>query len=153
MDETIIANKSPHRGASLRRPAVLAWLRMARINNKMERAASEQTRANGLSLGQFDVLATVGAAPGMTQTELAERLLVTKGNVCQLLDRMERDGLLMRCAEGRANHLHLTERGTALFETVVPEHETLIARQLSCLTRDEQIQLHHLLRRVDSALR
>ena len=140
------------RGQSLRRPGVLAWLRLARVYQKVQRAATEQVRAHGLSLGQFDVLATVGARDGLTQQELADRLLVTKGNVCQLLDKMERDGLLVRRQEGRANRLHLTTKGMGIYNEVVPRHEECIAQRLSPLTREEQVQLLALLSKLDSAL-
>src|SRR5437763_1327051 len=91
---------------STRRPAVLAWLRLAHVFQKIARGSAELMRPHGLSVAQFDVLAHVGAAPGITQRELAESLLVTKGNVCQLLDRMESSGLLTRRQQGRANQLY-----------------------------------------------
>jgi DNA-binding MarR family transcriptional regulator len=46
----------------------------------------------GLNNAQFDVLAHVGAVEGMTQQELADSILVTKGNVALLLDRVEGRG-------------------------------------------------------------
>ena len=133
----------------LRRPSVLAWLRMARFSKRTEHAATEHLRAWGMSLGQFDVLATVGAAGGLMQQELADRLVVTKGNVCQLLDRMEREGVVERRQEGRANRLWLTERGEALYREVVPAHEYLIAARFAPLTPEEQRQLHALLVKLD----
>jgi DNA-binding MarR family transcriptional regulator len=137
----------------LRQPAVIAWLRLARVFQQIERAAAEHARGFGLSLAQFDLLAHVGAAEGVTQQELADRLLVSKGNVCQLLDRMERAGLLVRRPEGRANRLFLTEAGRALFAEVIPTHECLIAEQFSALTPEEQVQLLGTLRKLDHAKR
>src|SRR2546421_6367670 len=100
-------------------PAVLAWLRLARVFAKVDRASAEHLRPWGLSVAQFDVLAQVGAAEGLSQQQLAARLLVTKGNVTQLLDRLQRDGLIVRRQEGRANCLFLTDKGRRLFDTVV----------------------------------
>ncbi len=131
---------------------MLAWMRLARVHGKVQRFAAEHARACGLSLGQFDVLVSVGAHEGLTQQELADRLLVTKGNVCQLLDKMQRDGLLVRRQEGRANRVHLTDDGRRLFEEVVPAHEDGIAGCLSSLTREEQTQLNALLAKLDRAL-
>src|SRR5436305_9480937 len=90
----------PRRGSTLQ-PGVLAWLRLTRVYHKVSRRSEEQMRCHGLSMAQFDVLAHVGAAPGITQQELANSLLVTKGNVCQLLDRMQRSDLIERRQEGR----------------------------------------------------
>jgi DNA-binding MarR family transcriptional regulator len=142
------------RGRARRRPgsvAVLAWLRMARFTNKATRISGEQLRRYDLSLGQFGVLAHVGAAEGMSQTELADTLSLTQGNVCQLIDKLERAGLLRRRPEGRTNRLYLTERGQALYDEVVPAHETLIEELFSGLTAEQQAELLVLVRTLDRA--
>ena len=99
------------------------------------------------------ILGTVGAAQGITQQELADRLLVTKGNISQLLDRMEKLGLLKRCQDKRSNTLALTAQGQALHDRVVPAQEKLIAEQLSALSPAEVADLQGLLRKVDHSLR
>jgi DNA-binding MarR family transcriptional regulator len=124
---------------------------LLRVCHRIERTLGEDLRAHKLSLAQFDVLAHVGAAEGITQQELASRLLVTKGNVCQLLDRLEATRLIERRREGRSNRLYLTPRGRTLFEELLPGHEALIAQQLASLSGDEQVELLGLLRRLDRA--
>ena len=69
---------------------------MARFTNKVTRLSGEQLRRYDLSLGQFGVLAHVGGAEGLSQTELAETLSLTQGNVCQLIDKLEHAGLIVR---------------------------------------------------------
>ena len=133
-------------------PAVLAWLRLTRVYHKVTRQSEEQMRCHGLSMAQFDVLAHVGAAPGITQQELADSLLVTKGNVCQLLDRMERSDLIERRQDGRANRLFLTARGDELFRDIVPAHEDMISSRFASLTLEEQIALLDLVRTLDRSL-
>ncbi|KPV52683.1 MarR family transcriptional regulator, partial [Kouleothrix aurantiaca] len=105
-----------------------------------------------LNTAQFDVLAKVGAASNMTQQELASALLVTKGNISQLLSKMEHDGLVARRQEGRTNCLSLTERGQTLFQEVVPQQEAMIASLLAPLSDDEQAELLRLLRKLDQSL-
>ena|SRR5437763_5309363 len=134
-------------------PSVLAWLGLYRVFQKIDHASSEHLRSWGLSTAQFDILARVGATRGITQQELADRLLVTKGNISQLLDRMEKLGLLKRCQEKRSNTLMLTEQGQALHDRVVPAQEELIAEQLSALSPAEVADLQGLLRKVDHSLR
>src|ERR671916_2634691 len=102
-------------GQSLRRPALMAWMRLMRVYQKVDRASAEHLKGWGLSVAQFDVLARVGAEEGIKQQEVADSLLVTKGNVCQLLDKMEGRGLISRHREGRINRLFLTGEGRALF--------------------------------------
>lgn len=147
---TQIAESVPSTG--IRQPGVLVWLRLARVFQKVAHAGTEQMREYGISMAQFDILAHVGANEGITQTRLANSLLVTKGNICQLLDRMECSGLLVRRQEGRANRLYLTDGGQSLFDQLVPAHEAMIARTFSVLPTAEQAQLLALLRTLDQAL-
>jgi DNA-binding MarR family transcriptional regulator len=136
----------------LRQPAVLAWLRLARVFQKINMRSERSFREHKLSTGQFDVLAQVGAANGISQQQLAAALLVTKGNVSQLLSKLERVGLITRRQAGRSNCLALTDRGQTLFETVVPQQEALIADLLAPLSDDEQRELLRLLRKLDHGI-
>src|SRR5215207_1413953 len=150
----VAARQSTPPRRTARRPdvPVRLWLRLARVFQKIDQATAAELRREGLTVGQFDVLAQVGAAEGSTQQEVADALLVTKSNVCQLLDRMEGAGLVERRQRGRANHLYLTEHGRRVRERVVPAHQRRIAELFSALTPEEQVQLLSLLRKLDHAL-
>lgn len=124
-------------------------MRLARVYHKITREAAEHLRGWGLSPAQFDVLAQVGAREGRSQQELADALLTTKGNVCHLLDRMERDGLLCRVQDGRVNRLHLSARGRRLAAEVVPAHEAWIAERIGILSPGERGALSRMLRRIE----
>ena len=132
--------------------AVPAWLRLARVFQKIDRASVDHLRRWDLSVAQFDVLAQVGLREGMTQQQLADHLLVTKGNVCQLLDRMEERGLLVRHQEGRSNRLYLTGKGRKLRDEALPAQDQLIADIFATLPRDDQASLLAMLRRLDHSL-
>ena len=136
----------------MRTSSVMAWLRLVRVFQKIDRASEVHLRPWNLSVAQFDILAQVGAAKRITQQELADRLLVTKGNISQLLDRMEQRGLLTRCHERRANILSLTEEGQRLYEQVVPIQEELVAEHFAALSSQEANQLLRLLRKMDRAI-
>ena len=132
--------------------AVPAWLRLARVFQRVDRASVDVLRRWDLSVAQFDVLVQVGLREGLTQQQLADQLLVTKGNVCQLLDRMEERGLLERRQEGRANRLYLTEKGRALRAEATPAQEQLIEDVFAALPRAQQAALLASLRRLDHGL-
>jgi DNA-binding MarR family transcriptional regulator len=141
------------RGArTLRTPALLAWLRLLRIHNKVVRLITEDLRASGLTAGQFGVLVHVGAAEGMTQQHLAKTLAVTQGNICQLVDKAEAAGLVERKQEGRTNRLFLTPHGRTRYQQVVPAHEALVAAQFAGLPTAQHEQLHRLLRDLDRSI-
>ena len=136
----------------LRQPAVLAWLRLARVFQKIDTRSERFFRSQGMNTAHFDVLAQVGAARGMTQQELADALLVTKGNISQLLSKLEQAGMITRQQTGRTNCLSLTAQGQAVFDLVVPQQEALIAELLTPLSNDEQRELLRLLRKLDHGI-
>jgi DNA-binding MarR family transcriptional regulator len=147
-----LASMSSTKARHVRTPSLLAWLRLVRVFQKVDRASSESLRCRQLSPAQLDVLAKVGSSEGISQQELADALLVTKGNVCQLLDKMEGSGLLERRPDGRVNRLFLTEQGRRVHDDVVPRHDALLAEHFSSLSEHDQRELLRLLRQVDHAL-
>ncbi len=134
------------------RLSVSVWLSLTRFGAKVERALADRLRGWGLNNAQFGVLARVGGAEGMTQQELADSLLVTKGNVAQLLDKMEERGLIERRAEGRVNRSFLTEQGRRLYGEVVQAYEDSIGELFGGLSSGEQEQLLRLLHKLDRSL-
>ncbi|MBA3528950.1 MAG: winged helix-turn-helix transcriptional regulator, partial [Propionibacteriaceae bacterium] len=148
-----IANvESAQTGAN--RAAVVAWMRLARIYTKIDRRTADHLKVYDLSVAQFDVLAQVGAHEGITQRELADVLLVTKGNVTQLLDRMTVRGLVERrpARVGRGNHLFLTPAGWALYRQAVPSQEAMIAACWTALDPAELRTIDRALRTLDRSL-
>jgi DNA-binding MarR family transcriptional regulator len=127
-------------------------MRLARVYERVDRASAVLFARWGLSVGQFDVLSRVGAHEGLTQGELGEALLVTKGNVSQLLEKMEGRGLILRRREGRTNRVYLTAEGRRLFEEAVPAQEDMISSRFSGLSHAEQTELLRLLRKLDQAV-
>ncbi|NJN15865.1 MAG: MarR family transcriptional regulator [Oscillochloris sp.] len=136
-----------------RQLAVQCWLRLARVYQQIDSDSAQRFRSHKLSTAQFDVLVQIGSHAGITQQELAESLLVTKGNISQLIGRMERDGLVARRHEGRRNCLELTAAGRSLYDAVVPEQEAAIDTIFDPLQPDERRILLDLLRRIDRSRR
>ena len=143
---------SPQQGRQVRVPGLLAWLRLARVFQKVDRVATESLRYRQLSPAQVDVLAKVGSSEGISQQELADALLVTKGNVCQLLHKMEGSGLLERRPDGRVNRLFLTNQGRHVYDEVVPSYDAMLAEQFDKLSEPDQRELLRLLRQLDHSL-
>jgi len=133
----------------MQRGAVATWMRLVRVFHRVQGHESAALRAHELSMAQFDVIAQVGRDEGLTQQVLADRLLVTKGNICQLLDRLVQRGLLVRQPEGRANRIVLTPAGRTVYAEVVPAQEMQLAALFSPLSIDEQAQLRALLRKLE----
>jgi DNA-binding MarR family transcriptional regulator len=131
---------------------VRTWAQLVRTTIRLERRLEQALEVHGLSIAQFDILATLGLEQGITQQELAERLLVTKGNICGMIDRMEGNGWVERrpdCADRRINRLFLTRRGQHRLAQAMPSQQAMARQILGALTPSELQTLHQLLGRLD----
>ncbi len=143
---------SPQTVAASIQPSTIAWLRLARIFQKIDRRSVATMRRHDLSVSRFDILNHAGAPEGRTQQSLAKSLLVTNGNVTQLLDAMEQDGLLERRPDGRAKRIFLTDLGRSRRVELVAIQETEIAADFAALDADELHELIRVLRKLDHSL-
>ncbi|MNO60980.1 putative HTH-type transcriptional regulator [compost metagenome] len=130
------------------RLGVLIWFRISRIFNQSLRASNQHLKQWDLSAAQFDVLVQIGAHKRLTQQELAAKLFVTKGNITQLLVKMEELGLIKREQEWKKKWLSLTDQGWELYNDVVPKQEAFQASHFAGLDREEKQQLLGLLRKI-----
>ena len=141
--------------AGIRHSGLLAWLHLLRVYNKMHHHSMDHLQQFDLTPAQFDVIAQLSMAPGISQQGLAEKLLVTKGNICGLLDRLEKQGLVVRRddpEDRRSHQLYLTEKAEKLAECVIPAQEQYIQEHISVLSEDEQRTLLALLRDLERGL-
>ena len=127
----------------------LAWYRLLRIAKKGVGYISPSFIDAGLTRPQFDLLGAIAMDEGQTQQVYAERMTVTKGNITQLLDRLQKSGLVLRCKEGRTNCLYLTESGWAMISSITPEHDARLFKMFAILTPDEVAQLTKILRKLE----
>jgi DNA-binding MarR family transcriptional regulator len=113
---------------ALNPPEMAAWHAFlhghAAVIRKLE---AELATAHGLSLPAYEVLAHLSEAPQrrMRMTELTRRALLTPSGVTRLVDKLERDGLVLRqrCDEdARAIYAVLTDAGLARLEEAYPTH-------------------------------
>lgn len=144
---TIVASPGTSRNVS-----ELAWIRLMRVYQQIDRRTAEIMKSHGLSVSRFDVLVHAGLKEGRSQQELADAMFVTKGNICQVLDGMEAEELLYRRRKGRTNHIFLTDEGATRRQSALKEQLEAIDSAMSALTSDEQDALHTLLRKLDRSL-
>ncbi|MFJ8415846.1 MarR family winged helix-turn-helix transcriptional regulator [Bacillus paramycoides] len=127
---------------------LLLWFRLSRFYNKSIRETNQHLKKWNVSAAQFDVLVQIGGHDRLTQQELGNKLFVTKGNVTQLLNKMEQLEWIGREQEGTTKYISLTEKGRALYEEIVPPQETFQAEQFHNLNIEEQNQLLKLLKKL-----
>ncbi len=158
-----MANPAPQRPNRRKRLPILleperielrTWVQVVRTLHRLQRRLEQALEGHGLSLAQFDVLATIDVAEGLSQQDLAERLLVTKGNICGLIDRMESGGLVQRRsdpADRRTNRMFLTRAGRAALARAAPGQMALLKKVMGALTAAELQQLYEYFDRIEEA--
>lgn len=92
------------------------------IAQHLERRVNAALEPLGLSLGQFDILATLrrqGADARMTPTQLMKSVMLSSGGMTNRLDRLEKAGWIQRQADPgdrRGVVVGLTETGRELID-------------------------------------
>jgi DNA-binding MarR family transcriptional regulator len=87
----------------------------ARLSVQLE---ADLVAEHGLPLIEYEVMVQLLDAPEqrLRMTELADRVVLSRSGITRLVDRMERDGLVLRAVcdeDGRGTYAVLTEAGTA----------------------------------------
>ncbi|MFJ7511752.1 MarR family winged helix-turn-helix transcriptional regulator [Peribacillus simplex] len=141
---------NPSASTNEERLGLMLWFRITRIYNQSIRESNQHLKKWNLSAAQFDILVQVGSHERLSQQELANKLFVTKGNITQLLRKMEELGLIKREQEWKTKYLSLTEEGKEFFHEVVPKQEHFQASQFANLNETEKQQLLDLLSKVQN---
>src|SRR6185437_14984327 len=134
-------------------PAVVeAWASLVRTERTLlDKVEEDLKRARLPPLDWYHVLHEIERSPqGMLrQTGIQDRTQLAQYNVCRLVDRLEREGLLERhqCQlDGRNNVLLITAKGKALRRAMWPIYATAIQAHFGAhLSEKEAAQLARLL--------
>ncbi|MFB4213271.1 MarR family winged helix-turn-helix transcriptional regulator [Shouchella sp. JSM 1781072] len=128
--------------------ALLVWFRLSRTYHQSLKRSNTFLKKWGLTVAQFDVLVQVGTHKRLSQLDLANTLLVTKGNITKLLTKMEENGWILREKEKKSKYLSLAPKGQDLYNEIVPQQEQHQAAYFDRLDGEELKQLHELLKKV-----
>jgi DNA-binding MarR family transcriptional regulator len=120
---------------------------------------AEQVTGHGLSPIEFEVLLRLARSPEyrLRMSDLAAQAQLTTSGITRVVDRMERDGLVIRLAcptDRRSSFTVITETGRARLDEVLPGHVEFIDKWLtSRLSREQLTHLLSALRIVRDAVR
>jgi DNA-binding MarR family transcriptional regulator len=127
--------------ATARTPHVAAWVSIARTHSAIVGRLQEAlAQADLPPLPWYEVLATVYESDDrrMKMGDLAEALVITRGGLTKLIDRLVKAGLVERAfceTDRRVSYATLTSAGAAMLEEMRPivrgELEVAFAAKLS----------------------
>lgn len=97
-----------------------AMLRVRMAARAVTRHFESHIAPSGLTGAQFTLLISLKADPGLTATDLAERLAIDRTTLVRNLDVLQRDGLLVSAKDGRASRKTLTKAGEKALTKALP---------------------------------
>jgi len=98
---------------------------------------------------QWAVVKIVAANPGIVQARVAELLAIERARLVEMLDRLERRGLIVRSrspSDRRSHALHLTQGGAGLLERLDPLITAHEQHVLDRIGADDKRELLRILR-------
>ncbi len=128
---------------------------IGQLNRTFARLVDAPLRELGFAVGQLPVLVTLKRVGAASQTELARIAQVEQPSMAQLLQRMERDGLVQRVpdpADGRSRLISLTEQASRQLPQSRAVMDGMCEKALAGLTDEDRAQLLRLLLKVDANL-
>lgn len=131
--------------------ALRLWIALARCYVTFSRAVACKVAEYDLTAPQFGVLEALLHLGPLSLGDLAEKLLVTGGNVTYVMDRLEAQGLVVRERSGddrRVVRAHLTTKGRDTIQSVFPGHVDFIRDLVRGLEPGEQDTLRTLLKKL-----
>lgn len=135
-------------------PSALALVgRVIVLAQHLELSVQEALEDHHITLGQFDILATLrrnGPKGGLTPTQLLESVMLSSGGMTARLDQLARDGLIYRKADPKDRRkvvVQLTPKGRKLIDTATATRFREAKESLPPLSGEEAATLTCLLRR------
>jgi DNA-binding MarR family transcriptional regulator len=130
---------------------VMLWIRLATTFNVVYHEIKHQIGKDRITVPQFDIITCLGRTRGLPLSELAERLLISGGNVTGIIDRLERDGYVYRKRDDRDRRVVkalLTEKGYEHYKTFLPRYKDIVANINKGLAPQERKELQRLLKKL-----
>jgi DNA-binding MarR family transcriptional regulator len=137
-------------------PRFRNWIATVRAEKAIVRELSKALAPLDIKIVQLDVLMNLFRHAGMSQHDLARRLLVGRSNITMLLPQLEKQGLLRREADAkdkRVMRIFLTAEGEELLMKALKVYTALIDRVMAQSTPEECDMMGEVMLRIVDTLR
>jgi len=133
----------------------MLWVRLAVTFNRLYQEVKKDLANADLTFSQLDILVCLNRTRGLPLSEVADRLLVTGGNVTGIIDRLEKAGLVTRQRDHKDRRIvwaRLTERGYAVYRQLMPRYIGTMRKVNAYLTPAERKELMRLLKKLGAGV-
>lgn len=136
-------------------PRFRNWIALVRAEKAVVRALTRALGPLDLKIAQLDVLMNIFRHPGLSQHEVARRLLVGRSSITMLLPQLEKQGLIRRegdAKDKRVMRLFLTPEGETRLMKALAVYSQLIERVMAQSTPAQCDALGEQMRRIEEML-
>jgi DNA-binding MarR family transcriptional regulator len=94
-----------------------------------------------LTAPRFYALYHLNQEPGISSTQLSNRMFCDKSNATRIIKGLEAEGYVTKKpheTDGRSQRLYLTDEGTAVCQKVIVAHQAFNKERLDCISEMEQ---------------
>jgi DNA-binding MarR family transcriptional regulator len=138
--------REKHDGALGDRSSVRVWLRLLSCTMAIEKEVQRRFADQDMTLPRFDILAALDRKPdGLPMGALSQALLVSNGNITQLVQKLARDGLVEirpLPSDRRSSIVRLTPAGQERFHKLAKAHHDWIDKMLAGLDYTQRERLY-----------
>jgi DNA-binding MarR family transcriptional regulator len=121
-------------------PRFRNWVAIGKAAHVVERAITEDLKPLRLKPAHLDMLMNIYRHPGLSQQELAEKLIVGRSNITMLMPSLVARGLVAReidAKDKRIQRLSLTKPGSDLLMEALAIYSALLDRTMATMTVEE----------------
>lgn len=137
-------------------PRFRNWIAVVRAEKAIVRELTKALAPLDIKIVQLDVLMNLYRHPGMSQHDLARRLLVGRSNITMLLPQLENQGVLRREADPkdrRIMRIYLTSEGEELLMKALKVYTALIDKVMARSTPAQCDSVGIVMQRIVDALK
>ena len=148
--------RTNYRGTKEQVRALSAYVKLLRAAESLSSRVHRHLTEARLSISQFGVLEALYHVGSLSQSEIAQKVLKSTGNITMVIDNLEKRGLVVRNKKDddrRSYIIQLTKEGRKLISSLFPGHAARIMEEMSILSSAEQEALGHLCRRLGLQVR
>lgn len=136
-------------------PRFKNWIALVRAEKAVVRELTRSLAPLDLKIAQLDVLMNLYRHPGMSQHDLARKLLVGRSNITMLLPQLERQGFLRRegdAKDKRVMRLFLTQVGEIVLMKALKIYSAIIEKVMAQSTPAQCDAMGEQMRRIVETL-
>ena len=143
--------RSAYKGSRDESRALSAYVKLVRAAESVSARIHGHLAEAGLTISQFGVLEALYHLGPLSQSELAEKILKSSGNITMVINNLEKRALVKRerdPEDRRYYSVTLTSSGKKTIGSIFPRHALKITMGMSALTGTELGVLGNLCRKL-----